>query len=84
MVVDWCASELRPGLNRLARRLNIDCVAAMVAWEFHSGFSHPMCVMLLQLTKQLLLYCVPTHITRPVIHLVLTDLVYRECYKHLQ
>jgi len=55
MVYDWCASELRPGLNRVARRLNIDCVAAMVAWEFHSAFSHPMYVMLQLLLLSMLL-----------------------------
>jgi len=37
-------TESRPGLNKLARRLNVDCVAAMVAWEFHGGFNHPMYV----------------------------------------
>jgi len=45
MFADLFRSELRPGLNKLARRLNIDCVAAMVAWEFHSNFSHPMYVV---------------------------------------
>ncbi|XP_070559487.1 DNA repair protein complementing XP-C cells-like [Ptychodera flava] len=30
-----------PGLNRVARKLDIDCAPAMVGWDFHSGFSHP-------------------------------------------
>ena len=31
-----------PGLNKVARKLNIDCVPAMVGWEAHCGFSHPI------------------------------------------
>ncbi|XP_041350133.1 DNA repair protein complementing XP-C cells homolog [Gigantopelta aegis] len=31
-----------PGLNRIARKLGVDCVAAMVGWDTHSGFSHPL------------------------------------------
>ena len=37
-----CLSESRAGLNKVARRLNIDCVPAMISWEFHGGFNHPM------------------------------------------
>jgi Rad4 beta-hairpin domain 3 len=36
------AAESRPGLNKVARALNINCSAAIVAWDFHSGFNHPM------------------------------------------
>ena len=31
-----------PGLNKIARKLDIDCVPAMVGWEAHCGFSHPI------------------------------------------
>lgn len=31
-----------PGLNRIARKLNVDCAPAVVGWEFHCGGSHPI------------------------------------------
>eukprot|EP00106_Octopus_bimaculoides_P009917 XP_014777359.1 PREDICTED: DNA repair protein complementing XP-C cells homolog [Octopus bimaculoides] len=31
-----------PGLNRVARKLGVDCAAAMVGWDFHGGSSHPV------------------------------------------
>ncbi|XP_062593298.1 DNA repair protein complementing XP-C cells homolog [Saccostrea cucullata] len=31
-----------PGLNKVAKKLNIDCVPAMVGWDSHCGFSHPV------------------------------------------
>ncbi|XP_072181735.1 DNA repair protein complementing XP-C cells homolog isoform X1 [Diadema setosum] len=31
-----------PGLNKVARKLDIDCVPAMMGWDFHSGFNHPV------------------------------------------
>ncbi|XP_061186504.1 DNA repair protein complementing XP-C cells homolog [Saccostrea echinata] len=31
-----------PGLNKVAKKLNIDCVPAMVGWDTHCGFSHPV------------------------------------------
>lgn len=31
-----------PGLNRIAKKMNMDCVPAMVGWDQHSGFSHPL------------------------------------------
>ncbi|XP_029652958.1 DNA repair protein complementing XP-C cells homolog isoform X1 [Octopus sinensis] len=31
-----------PGLNRVARKLGLDCAAAMVGWDFHGGSSHPV------------------------------------------
>lgn len=31
-----------PGLNRVARKLNVDCAPAVVGWEFHCGGSHPI------------------------------------------
>ena len=37
-------AESRPGLQKFARSLGIDCVPAMVAWEFHGGFNHPVYV----------------------------------------
>ncbi|XP_072026463.1 DNA repair protein complementing XP-C cells homolog [Amphiura filiformis] len=30
------------GLNRIARKLEIDCAPAMTGWDFHSGFCHPV------------------------------------------
>ncbi|KAK7007050.1 hypothetical protein SK128_023605 [Halocaridina rubra] len=30
------------GLNRIARKLNIDCAPAMVGFDFHSGWTHPV------------------------------------------
>ncbi|XP_039301404.1 DNA repair protein complementing XP-C cells homolog [Nilaparvata lugens] len=29
-----------PGLNRVARKLQIDCAQAVVGWDFHGGSSH--------------------------------------------
>ncbi|XP_071961591.1 DNA repair protein complementing XP-C cells homolog isoform X2 [Antedon mediterranea] len=31
-----------PGLNKVARKLDIDCAQAMVGWDFHCGYSHPV------------------------------------------
>lgn len=31
-----------PGLNKVAKKLNIDCASAVVGFDFHSGWSHPM------------------------------------------
>jgi len=31
-----------PGLNKVARQLNIDCAAAIVGFDFHGGWSHPI------------------------------------------
>uniref|UniRef100_UPI00358E7AE2 DNA repair protein complementing XP-C cells isoform X1 n=3 Tax=Myxine glutinosa TaxID=7769 RepID=UPI00358E7AE2 len=31
-----------PGLQRVARKLDIDCAAAVTGFDFHSGFSHPV------------------------------------------
>ncbi|KAJ8980178.1 hypothetical protein NQ317_011423 [Molorchus minor] len=30
-----------PGLNKIARRMNIDCASAIVGFDFHGGWSHP-------------------------------------------
>ncbi|ROT81344.1 hypothetical protein C7M84_025526 [Penaeus vannamei] len=30
------------GLNRIARKLNIDCAPAMIGFDYHSGWSHPV------------------------------------------
>ena len=29
------------GLNKVAKKLDIDCAPAMVGWDHHCGFSHP-------------------------------------------
>ncbi|XP_063448923.1 DNA repair protein complementing XP-C cells homolog [Mytilus trossulus] len=31
-----------PGLNKVAKKLDIDCVAAMTGWDTHCGYSHPV------------------------------------------
>ncbi|XP_067684183.1 DNA repair protein complementing XP-C cells-like [Haliotis asinina] len=31
-----------PGLNRVAKKLNLDVAPAMVGWDTHCGFSHPL------------------------------------------
>ncbi|XP_052284876.1 DNA repair protein complementing XP-C cells homolog isoform X2 [Dreissena polymorpha] len=31
-----------PGLNKVAKKLDIDCAPAMVGWDHHCGFSHPL------------------------------------------
>ena len=31
-----------PGLNRIAKKLGLDCVAAMTGWDHHSGYAHPI------------------------------------------
>lgn len=33
---------LDPGLNKVAKKMNIDCAPAMVGFDFHSGWSHPV------------------------------------------
>lgn len=30
------------GLNKVAKKLNIDCAPAMVGFDFHSGWTHPV------------------------------------------
>ena len=34
--------NLVSGLNRVAKKLGIDCVPAMVGWDFHGGCLHPV------------------------------------------
>ena len=31
-----------PGIARVARKLEIDHASAMMGWDFHSGYCHPM------------------------------------------
>uniref|UniRef100_A0A6P7FG93 DNA repair protein complementing XP-C cells homolog n=1 Tax=Diabrotica virgifera virgifera TaxID=50390 RepID=A0A6P7FG93_DIAVI len=31
-----------PGLNKVAKKLNIDCASAIVGFDFHGGWSHPV------------------------------------------
>ncbi|XP_060076866.1 DNA repair protein complementing XP-C cells-like [Ylistrum balloti] len=31
-----------PGLNKVAKKLGVDCVPAMLGWDTHCGFSHPV------------------------------------------
>ncbi|KAM4651077.1 DNA repair protein complementing XP-C cells [Discoglossus pictus] len=37
-----CVHLQVPGLHRVGRKLNIDCVPAITGFDFHSGFSHPV------------------------------------------
>ncbi|XP_014668449.1 PREDICTED: DNA repair protein complementing XP-C cells homolog [Priapulus caudatus] len=30
------------GLHKVAKKLGVDCVAAMVGWDFHGGWNHPV------------------------------------------
>lgn len=30
------------GLNKVCRRLNVDCASAIVGFDFHGGWSHPV------------------------------------------
>lgn len=30
-----------PGLNKICRKLNVDCASAIVGFDFHGGWSHP-------------------------------------------
>lgn len=31
-----------PGLNKVARKLNIDCAPAMTGFDFNGGWTHPV------------------------------------------
>lgn len=31
-----------PGLNRIAKKLNIDCAPAMTGFDFNGGWTHPV------------------------------------------
>jgi len=46
MVTVFCSSaycvETMTGLGRVARKLDVDVAPAMVGWDFHNGFNHPM------------------------------------------
>ncbi|CAG0918329.1 unnamed protein product [Notodromas monacha] len=37
-----CVHMNLPNLNKIARKLKIDCAQAMVGWDFHGGWSHPV------------------------------------------
>ncbi|XP_006017861.1 DNA repair protein complementing XP-C cells isoform X1 [Alligator sinensis] len=37
-----CVQLKLPNLNRVARKLGIDCVQAITGFDFHSGYSHPV------------------------------------------
>lgn len=42
MLPKGCVHIPIAGLNRVARKLNIDCAPAMVGFDFHSGWTHPV------------------------------------------
>lgn len=42
MLPGGCVHIPIAGLNRIARKLNIDCAPAMVGFDFHSGWTHPV------------------------------------------
>ncbi|XP_041321345.1 DNA repair protein complementing XP-C cells [Pyrgilauda ruficollis] len=37
-----CVQLKLPNLNRVARKLNIDCAQAITGFDFHGGYSHPV------------------------------------------
>ncbi|KFP86605.1 DNA repair protein complementing XP-C cells, partial [Acanthisitta chloris] len=37
-----CVQLRIPNLNRVARKLNIDCAQAITGFDFHGGYSHPV------------------------------------------
>ena len=37
-----CLLSFTPGINRVAKKLNIDCASAMIGWEFSGGGAHPV------------------------------------------
>ncbi|XP_075852029.1 DNA repair protein complementing XP-C cells [Microcebus murinus] len=37
-----CVHLHLPGLQRVARRLGVDCAAAVTGFDFHGGYSHPV------------------------------------------
>ncbi|XP_077849638.1 DNA repair protein complementing XP-C cells isoform X3 [Macaca mulatta] len=39
-----CVQLNLPNLHRVARKLDIDCVQAITGFDFHGGYSHPVCV----------------------------------------
>lgn len=39
-----CVQLKLPNLNRVARKLNIDCAQAITGFDFHGGYSHPVYV----------------------------------------
>lgn len=47
-----CVQLNLPNLHRVARKLDIDCVQAITGFDFHKGYSHPMCVRVLLQHRQ--------------------------------
>lgn len=37
-----CVQLNLPNLHRVARKLDIDCVQAIIGFDFHNGYSHPI------------------------------------------
>ncbi|KAK9886312.1 hypothetical protein WA026_015823 [Henosepilachna vigintioctopunctata] len=42
MLPKKCVHLQLPGLNKTARKMNIDCASAIVGFDFHGGWSHPV------------------------------------------
>ncbi|XP_066149053.1 DNA repair protein complementing XP-C cells homolog [Euwallacea fornicatus] len=42
MLPKGCVHLKLPGLNKVAKRLNIDCASAITGFDFHGGWSHPI------------------------------------------
>lgn len=38
----WVTTPTVPGIQRVARKLEIDYAQAMMGWEFHGSFCHPV------------------------------------------
>ncbi|VDN24946.1 unnamed protein product [Gongylonema pulchrum] len=56
MIPEGCVHVRLDGLVAVARQLDIDCVPAVVGWEFHKGGNHPIiegCVVLKEHEKAL-------------------------------
>lgn len=45
MIPEGCVHLRLSGLSAISRQLDIDCVPAVVGWEFHKGGNHPMLVL---------------------------------------
>ncbi|KAH1011769.1 hypothetical protein HUJ04_001064 [Dendroctonus ponderosae] len=41
MLPKGCVHLRLPGLNKIAKKMNIDCASAIVGFDFHGGWSHP-------------------------------------------
>lgn len=52
-----CVQLRLPNLNRLARKLDIDCAQAITGFDFHGGYSHPVYVKVLCCSWGISIFC---------------------------